>query len=132
METTEFTFPANVVAAFTDADCDALALALAQQTGLPLFAVAGENGGYLHCGLLLTDDLVVDIEGIHDAGEWIDRWAEYATTDDLIEMGDIDGWEWAGEENEGAFRAKYDRAPHTEEGEQAAEYAQEIVLLLGL
>ena len=132
METTEFTFPENVVTAFTDADCDALALALAKQTGLPLMAVAGENGGYLHCGLLLTEDLVVDIEGIHDVGEWVDRWAEYATTDDLIEMGDIDGWEWAGEESEAAFRTKYEGEPHTEEGEHADEYAKQIVSLLGL
>lgn len=65
---------------FTTADCMVLANALHTRTGWRIVGVGdGPDGviGSLHAGVVTPGGLIVDVEGLHEPADWVDRWGAY-------------------------------------------------------
>ncbi|MFE6967200.1 hypothetical protein ACFVAJ_19055 [Agromyces sp. NPDC057679] len=63
---------------FTGGSCGALAAELAARTGWPVVLIAdGPAGptGWVHAGVRTPAGRIVDVEGEHDADDWLERWA---------------------------------------------------------
>lgn len=63
---------------FTQGECGVLAWDLHERTGWPV-VIASDGGdgttfGWTHAGVQRPDGLVVDVEGVHDWGDWLDAW----------------------------------------------------------
>jgi hypothetical protein len=66
---------------FTERYCEVLAKALHERTGWPIVVVSdGPDGvvGWLHAAVRRPDGMIVDIEGVHTADGWLERWGEWA------------------------------------------------------
>lgn len=67
-------------AMFTAEHCNLLADAVHARTGWPVVAV-GDGGpeavaGWCHAGVLTPAGLVLDVEGLHEPMDWVERWGE--------------------------------------------------------
>lgn len=75
--THRFDFPADAVRAFTDGDCGYLAFELHRLTGFtPVTASMDYKHQWTHAAVLTPDGRVLDIEGVWDIHDWLDRWLE--------------------------------------------------------
>lgn len=60
---------------FTEGQCHALALELSKATGWPFVAIDYEDDySAAHCGVLMPDGRILDIEGAHSFKEWKALW----------------------------------------------------------
>jgi hypothetical protein len=72
--TIQFQFPPKTREAFTDGDCWVLAWEGANLYALPIVTVSGNESFWIHAANLLPDGRILDIEGIWEQQEWLDRW----------------------------------------------------------
>lgn len=78
----QFGFAAEVIEAFTDGDCWALATALRLKTGWDIVALGFESEaemppakrGWEHMAVRRPDGLILDITGLHAAEDWLTGW----------------------------------------------------------
>lgn len=71
------------VRAFTEGDCWLLAQHVRRLTGLPLVFAnpwPKDEGYWEHVGVLVAQDRVLDVEGIHPRSEWVRKWAPLGGT----------------------------------------------------
>lgn len=64
-------------AAFTRGQCHALAAAIRAVTGWPMVGVGIDPGyGAFHCAVRAPDGRILDIEGAHAEGAWLQEWGQ--------------------------------------------------------
>lgn len=69
----EFSFPEETVFDLTHGDCWFLAASLAKATNLPYATIYGDDE-IQHVGIELPDGRIVDVEGVWEDHEWVNRW----------------------------------------------------------
>lgn len=55
--------------------CHVLAHALRERTGWPVVVVGDGRSGWVHAGVRMPDDRILDVNGSHSPGDWLDEWA---------------------------------------------------------
>ena len=90
----QFKLPVQTLEAFGNGDCWLLADELHKRTGWPLVAVGNEDEwevepdkrGWVHVAVLHPDGRVIDVQGAHNMGEWLDDWAVYEPNAEAFDM----------------------------------------------
>jgi hypothetical protein len=89
---------------FTLKWCDVLAHALHERTGWPVVVVGDGRSGWVHAGVRLPDEHILDVTGRHSATQWLDDWAvvmhEYGSDyrdqcDGFYDPDDVDIYDWS-------------------------------------
>jgi hypothetical protein len=117
VEKNDFGFEPDIIEAFTNGDCWALAIELSRQSGYPVVTMSTEDdrGEWCHVGVELPNENVLDARGEYEVEAWFDEFSMEP------EYSEIELWEDADE-----FEASCALIPRLTEY-STADYAQKVL-----
>lgn len=116
MDENEFGFPEEVIEAYTCGDCWALAIAVSRLTKFPVVTASIDND-WVHAAVLLPEDRVLDIQGVHTVEQWLDRWLDGMNGED----------HWAREWRLSDFVRQCNREQSLQYDEPVGDWAEKVL-----